>query len=170
MSAYLVTPEHIGVLAQYAAQAPNPVSVPHGSEREMETRVETFARLLGQANIDSVEHRYPDTAENGAGVEFGGVDSNTDYLLRCRMEARRLLDRRGHLFADRLMRAVMILKMCDCYEYQSCETPEWYGQPAHKNPARAVLEAIRSRAINSLPGYEDAPWGYQNPTPELVSV
>lgn len=50
---------------------------------------------------------------------------------------------------------VTILKLCDCLEYQSCETEDWEETPAHE-----LLQRIRKAAIRTLPGYEDAPWGY----------
>jgi len=49
---------------------------------------------------------------------------------------------------------VVILKAIDCYEYQTCEHPEWEQSEAH-----AFCQALRKRMISMLPGYEDAPWG-----------
>lgn len=50
---------------------------------------------------------------------------------------------------------VEVIKLCDCYDYQSCETPDWPETEAH-----AIMTALRERAIRNLPGYDDAPWGY----------
>ena len=49
---------------------------------------------------------------------------------------------------------VEIIKLCDCYDYQSCETRDW-----ETTEAFAICAALRAAAIDSLPGYEDAPWG-----------
>jgi len=49
---------------------------------------------------------------------------------------------------------VEILKACDCYDYQSCETGEDY----YKSRAYAIVKAIREHAIRLLPGYEEADW------------
>ena len=49
---------------------------------------------------------------------------------------------------------VVVLKALSCYEYQACEHPEWEASEAH-----AFCEALRQRAIASLPGYAEAPWG-----------
>lgn len=58
---------------------------------------------------------------------------------------------------------VQLLKSCDCYEYQSCEHPEW-----PKSEARAFLEVLRKRAWTALPGYEDAEWGPPKPDPRVL--
>lgn len=47
-----------------------------------------------------------------------------------------------------------VLKSLDCYEYQACETPDWKD-----TEARAFCEALRSAAIERLPGYDGGPWG-----------
>lgn len=48
---------------------------------------------------------------------------------------------------------VQILKACDCLEYQSCELSDWAN-----TDARMLLDRIRSCAVHSLPGYDDAEW------------
>ena len=48
---------------------------------------------------------------------------------------------------------VQVIKACNCYNYQSCETPDWPETEAY-----AIMRALRERAINSLPGYKDAKW------------
>lgn len=49
---------------------------------------------------------------------------------------------------------VAIIKICNCYDYQACETDDY-----EKTPAGRMVDAIRSKAIRQLPGYEEAPWG-----------
>jgi hypothetical protein len=49
--------------------------------------------------------------------------------------------------------AVQIIKLCNCLDYQSCETPDWKDTRAY-----ALLDNIRERAIRELPGYDNAPW------------
>ena len=46
-----------------------------------------------------------------------------------------------------------VLKGCSCYEYQSCETPDWQESVAY-----SIVKAIEHRAVQCLPDYEDAPW------------
>jgi len=48
---------------------------------------------------------------------------------------------------------VVVLKAIACYEYQSCEDPEW-----ETSQAKAFCNALRSVAISNLPGYDAAPW------------
>lgn len=50
---------------------------------------------------------------------------------------------------------VEVLKACDCYEYQSCEHPEW-----PRSEACSFVEALRGKAIHGLAGYGDAPWDW----------
>jgi hypothetical protein len=46
---------------------------------------------------------------------------------------------------------VVVLKAIDCYEYQTCEHPEW-----HKSEAYAFCQALRDKMIHHLPGYDEA--------------
>lgn len=46
-----------------------------------------------------------------------------------------------------------IMKALHCYEYQSCETPDWDLTPAY-----AIVERIGWFLSHTLPGYEEAPW------------
>lgn len=48
---------------------------------------------------------------------------------------------------------VEIIKLCNAYEYQSDNTPDYSNTPAHK-----IIKAILDRAINELPGYDAAEW------------
>ena len=50
---------------------------------------------------------------------------------------------------------VQLIKLCDCYNYQTCETPDW-----EQTEAYAICHALRERAIDKLPGYEDAAWTF----------
>lgn len=49
---------------------------------------------------------------------------------------------------------VQVLKSCACFNYQACEVDNYDDTLAAK-----VIENIRHKAINSLPGYEKAAWG-----------
>jgi hypothetical protein len=55
--------------------------------------------------------------------------------------------------SDKRPYPVQALKALQCYEYQACEDPDW-----ENSEARAFWEALRRRAIGSLPGYEQAAW------------
>jgi len=48
---------------------------------------------------------------------------------------------------------VELLKIIKCYEYQSCETPDWDTSEAHN-----FCTALKDQLIHLLPGWDDAPW------------
>jgi len=48
---------------------------------------------------------------------------------------------------------VALLKAVDCYEYQSCEHPEW-----KRSQARAFCQALRGALVRDLRGYAQARW------------
>lgn len=48
---------------------------------------------------------------------------------------------------------VQILKACNCYDYQACETNDY-----NESEARYIVDQIRHLAINALIGYEEAQW------------
>jgi hypothetical protein len=50
-----------------------------------------------------------------------------------------------------MLRPAWVVKCCDCYRYQSCETDDWKTTVAY-----AVNDAIRESAIHVLT--KDAPW------------
>jgi hypothetical protein len=52
--------------------------------------------------------------------------------------------------------AVALLKAIDCYEYQSCEHPGW-----DDSSAKAFCDALSDMLIGRLPGYDAAPWGFE---------
>jgi hypothetical protein len=53
---------------------------------------------------------------------------------------------------------VVVFKAIDCYNYQSCESPDW-----EETEAYAFCQALRSKMIHALPGYDAAPWGIDDP-------
>lgn len=60
-------------------------------------------------------------------------------------------------YANPLVRPITpveAIKACDCYDYQACETRDY-----RDTLARALVDMVRSAAVTSLPGYEQAKWG-----------
>lgn len=47
---------------------------------------------------------------------------------------------------------VRVLKAINCYEYQSCEHPEW-----HDSQALVFCDALAGVCVRALPGYDEAP-------------
>ena len=161
MSAFICGPEHFKALAIFAAERR-----PHSGDIRVNPRyiegldpegiyallgldnlnpdelASLYADLLYRENIRSVLTRYPqDDIESAPGP--------------IKKPAHITVTGRDQCAANLRLPPVSILKMCDCWEYQSCETDDWEQTPAYK-----LLNAIRRAAIRSLPGYEDAPWDY----------
>lgn len=66
-----------------------------------------------------------------------------------------LLPQPGTLPAFEPQRQKPIMRRLHCYDYQACETPDY-----PESWAAAVMRQIREAAILHLPGYDEAPWGY----------
>lgn len=96
-----------------------------------------LGRALWLANLESVNYRYR---------EKGGAEEIMAFK-----------------FAPVRLPMVDIIKACHCFDYQSCEIPDWDTAWAKQASA-----AIREIAIRLLPGYEAAPWGIYD-TPEVRS-
>ena len=95
----------------------------HGEPHYVNGNIHAVGQLLLDENYRSVNYRY---SENNPAPRF----------------------------FYRTLRAytpVEIIKACDSYRYQSCETDDW-----EQTEAFAICEAIRERAIDSLPGYDEA--------------
>jgi hypothetical protein len=54
--------------------------------------------------------------------------------------------------------AVQMIKACNCYDYQACETDDYYETLAY-----AISDAIRAAAGRLVPGYEEASWVIDEP-------
>lgn len=100
-------------------------------ELTTETAERTGAMLVAE-NRRSVNHRYAESE----------IETIFQY------------DHRTATADARKLGPVALLKLVNCYEYQSCETPEWPQSEAFR-----FCETLRATLVHSLPGYEDAPWG-----------
>jgi len=95
-----------------------------------------YANVLQEENIRSLEARYGE----------GGAEDFTDEDLTKPLEIKRI--------PPTQLNAVQLFKLCDCLEYQSCETSDYEDSLAFK-----ILTKIRREIIHTLDGYEDASWG-----------
>lgn len=144
MSAFICNPEHLGILAAYAAHHD---AVIHSFRRE--DRAETaknIARALARENIRSVAHAYPDDKDGdrpGPCLFDDDIEEAAALCAEyyCCKGAARHLD------------PVQVLKFCQCYDYQSCETDDW-----RDTVAWSQLDWIVGHAIQALPGYDDFQW------------
>ena len=169
MSAYLCTPRHIGALAAYitsvrphrqdyrpyvARLVVEEIPDEDGMGEYSDELGPNVAVILARANLRSLGERYPN---DGDGERPGQAGSDLDYLLECRQAAR---------YRDHGRDAVQVLKAVACLDYQSCEYEEWRG-----SVARRILDLIEGAAINALPGYDAAEWGWPEPaTPPVRRV
>lgn len=145
MSAWLCTPAHIGRLVAFL----------RADRDHRDKDPEHLATLLAKANLKSVAYRY-DEREDQAAADYNTADS---YIAACITDARQPLP---------LFTPIVALKQAKCFEYQSCEPPDW----DHSEAAR-LIQLITWSAIYRLPGWEAAPWGYDPPAPNsarLLSV
>lgn len=132
MSAWVVSHDHIDALLTFT------------KDRTMD-RTET-GRLLLKENVRSVAHRYPG-------------DSEADLPGKCGETADGYKFRYFEPFSPAAnmpaaKKAAWVLKACQCFDYQSCETDDYEQSAAWK-----IIRSIESEAIMSLPHYEQAPWG-----------
>jgi hypothetical protein len=51
-------------------------------------------------------------------------------------------------------RAAAVAKIARCYDYQSCEHPAYEA-----SRAKTIADLLMATFPESLPGYDDAPWG-----------
>lgn len=89
-----------------------------------------MGNILKSQNVRSLNARYPKSPTELVSFEFKYKHQNeTNYVMTA-------------------------LKILSCYEYQSCESDDWYDSVAYK-----LVNVLRARLVSTLPGYEDAPWG-----------
>lgn len=161
MSAYIVQPEHAGLLAAYAvSELKNEygtATLKQLADDRPEVAAQNVARCLIQENIRSVAHHYPNDTDGNR----PGPANLTDAQI---VEAAALWATH-YVKHGELPASATIFKLCDSLEYQSCETDDWDTTLACKQ-----LNAIRSRAAKRLPGYERAPWAWEDSNPELDAL
>ncbi len=105
------------------------------------------ATVLWLENIRSVQHRYPND------------ESLFDDPAAVTITAAQFRDPRYKLTA------IQAVKLCNCLDYQSCETNDWETTPAHaivesiKGAALAALD-MTSKQASELHAYDAAPWTF----------
>ncbi len=136
MSAYVVENDHIGYLLAAAMQVNPSWLGPDGDSDWVQFRAgdydlaERVGQMLLTENINSYNYRY---RENGdGGLQFNKADI-------------------GNMFD---FDAAQVFKAIKCYEYQSCEHPEW-----EQSEAWRFCQALKNATIYKIAGYEDAEWG-----------
>lgn len=112
-----------------------PLAVAHYKERMRvlnDRTADRVGQMLWAENHRSIQFRY---------AEYPAVEVGEPYVY----------DDQRFLWTH--IDPVAVLKAIDCYEYQSCEHPQW-----RESEAWAFCQVLRSVAIDALPGYEEAAW------------
>lgn len=159
MSAWIVSRTHIDLLVTAGLDLPGRDT--HGGilswyvDGNRHTLTTSNADEIGQMvwaeNVASVSHRYPD---DGPGDLPGPNGFHAaDVLLYSHTWVRGIID------------PTVVLRAIDCYEYQSCEHPGWKA-----SRARAFCVALQEAAVGQLPGYDQAPWSFDDADYFLTGV
>lgn len=153
MSAWIVSKEHIDALVSAAlvvAQEDRSsfrwydADGNHSHELTYTdtVRANQVGRMLWAENLASINARYTDTIEHPENCpgpnDFNGIETVADYTFK----------------RTPRIPPVAILKAINCYEYQTCEHEGW-----PTSQAKAFCDSLTASVINSLPGYDESPWG-----------
>lgn len=134
MSAFVCNNQHINAMLQAAKfnQAlPSPPSYYWEENGKAERRpIRPSDQRVGQILVD----------QNFASVNHRYQNTETPYLF-------------NPLPFQKRYSMAQVLKACNCYIYQACENPEWEASEAH-----AIVKSLKHRAVNLLPGYDEAMW------------
>jgi hypothetical protein len=65
-----------------------------------------------------------------------------------------LVAAREYRFTRRRAKPAAIAKLARSYDYQACEGPNWEA-----SAAKAIVDALMARYPETLPGYDEMPWG-----------
>jgi len=162
MSAYICNPEHIGILAAYAAT--NDCAVYEWRKNTNILTAQNVAKGLALENIRSVAHRYPDDKD---GQRPGPNLKDADIVEACQIYAGHFAKRLGGVIvmAEDVLEPIQVIKLVRSLDYQSCETDEW-----EMTLAAQQLRWISGEAISRLDGYEDAAWSFTGSLPEVEAL
>ena len=143
MSAFVVDKSHINAMVTLALLKPygSYFRFHHGAERIEVTHenADEIGQILLDENVKSVMHRYEDSTI----TELPG-SVNAQWLIPFKYSP-----------MCKIPDAVEAIKLIQCFEYQSCEHPEW-----EQSKAKAFCEALTRNQFRRLPGYDDAPWDW----------
>lgn len=154
MSAWVVNKTHIDLLVTAGLVLPGRRvhsnlswrETADGPYRRVELTYENadaVGAMLWAENVASVDKRYPDaTDDNRPGAPIEAVHT----LLYQHTMIRGELD------------PVVVLKATKCYAYQSSEHDGWTTSQASR-----FCEALIAECIEQVPGYKEAPWGFNDP-------
>jgi hypothetical protein len=147
MSAYICNPEHIGVLAAFAAL--NDCQIYDWRTGSLISTAQAVAKGLARENIRSVAYRYPNDKD---GSRPGPCLLDADIEEAAAIYAAHFVTR------PQKLKPVQVFKLSQGLSYQSCETDDWTMTLAARQ-----LDWINNEAARQLPGYEAADWSFDKP-------
>jgi hypothetical protein len=140
MSAYEVSWDHLAALVLAAEQLDVCTPMCPGGEPSVSvvdgTRRAAVLRALMLQNRVSVAYRYREASP--------ALDD--------------LPEVRGAVPLDTVRSVVSVLNWVRCYEYQSCESPDWTATFAHR-----FCETLRRALVGRLVTLHRVPWDYEGP-------
>lgn len=157
MSAYICNPEVFGILGAYAVQQRCAVRewCRTVAGKDIET-AQAIAKGLARENIRSVTYRYPDDED---GSRPGPCLKDADIEEAAALYA-------AHFVTNpQGVAPIQIIKLCQSYSYQSCETDDWLTTLAYRQ-----IDWIQGSAIRSLNGYDAADWDFERQIPEIEAL
>ncbi len=125
MSAFIISKEHIDCLVTYAVFKRLHCRVNDRTQADLDNADE-IGQLLVNENYRSYNYLYNDENINPYVYSF---TKSPKYSL------------------------IQIIKACNCYNYQSCETDDYYQSDAYY-----LVDNIIKSCIMDLPGYEESMW------------
>jgi hypothetical protein len=133
MSAWLCSENHINLIANVATQS-DPV------------KGRAAFNLLRSANLRSLSARYP----------------GRDFLDEWKREAKQYRftpsTPQSHEIAN-ADKATLIVKQCDCFDYQACESDDYDGSKAAQLVETVRKLALKAGGVSDGALYDAQPWG-----------
>lgn len=151
MSAFIVDKSHINAMLQGAISVNMRYRSTHkwyhnGEWHELtHDNASDIGQMLLEENIKSVSARYPESPL-------------TD--LPGRIDCEYVIPFEWHVMG-RIPKPIELIKITNCYAYQSCEHDDW-----KTSEAKAFCDALIDTTIGALPGYDDAPWEWHEDLPQ----
>jgi hypothetical protein len=150
VSAWIVSKTHVDLLVTAGLRRPEYGPLRYWYEREdgsgggfdlTAERATEVGRMLWQACFDSVDARYPGEAPEELP---GPPDFDASSIEGYRFEE-----------VPGPIDPVVVLVSISCFAYQASEHEGW-----PRSEAKGYLDALKDHMVANLPGYEEAPWGF----------
>ena len=128
MSAFVVSDKHINTMLSFGSRHIDRISLPDGQILSFKDAndLQIMAEIMLKENYRSVNYRSREN-EGSHQIKFEFEYKYTP---------------------------IQIVKACQCFDYQCCETDDWKESNAYR-----INSWLMSSAISELPGYDQAEWG-----------